>query len=477
MERPIQIYVDSVDGNDHPDNLGHDGPESLGDQRHPVMTVEKAFSLLPDHWTGTAEIIFVPRRDAYTIDTDAIYLGAPVGSEASSLVIRADGELYSRVREITATGGDAHGINFQGPIEADSLLGFVISRLNSRGEATGPAISIRGNTGASGPTDARIELQRDLAVRPTAGERFAVEGPRVTLKPTKTLNLTSHDARSPNLTLIGIEIAPEPGVGLNFLNVRAFCDTCAFKFESLPAPAKGVIFNIHSDSRIQGGNENDPARVQAGVFIHSNNPANIVRAVRGGVLGGHLTFDKVTIQVSQGGWFLPRTLEAHIASIQILTGGSAMAEPNREFDVDYSGWGTSENKARIRNSNGDGIRIFNGGSVNSPLGPINLDIFGSAGDGVRLDSGGWGFFGPSATGLTSSANNMGFGMNVWNASRAVVGTDTRLLGGIGQLALEGLTRDDAIPAGWAVFETRNWVSNDGLSLVRLNKPRRPLPLP
>ncbi|HEY3581623.1 MAG TPA: hypothetical protein VGK82_13800, partial [Pyrinomonadaceae bacterium] len=176
MERPIQIYVDNVDGNDHPDNLGHDGPESLGDQRHPVMTVGKAFSLLPDHWTGTAEIIFVPRRDAYTIDTDAIYLGAPVGSEASSLVIRADGELYSRVREITATGGDAHGINFQGPIEADSLLGFVINRLNSRGEATGPAISIRGNTGASGPTDARIELQRDLAVRPTAGERFAVEG-------------------------------------------------------------------------------------------------------------------------------------------------------------------------------------------------------------------------------------------------------------------------------------------------------------
>ena len=219
MERAVEIYVDNIDGNDH--------PETSGDQRHPVKTADKAFSLLPDHWRGTAEIIFVPRPDPYFIDTDSIYLGSPLGSEASSLVIRADGERYNRVREITATGGDSHGLNFQGLVAADSLLGLVVSRLNARGELIGPAISIRGNSGASGPTDVRLDLQRSLAVGAIAGERFAIEGPRVTLKPRRTLNLTSHDSRSPNLTLIGIEIAPEPGMGLNFLNVRAFCDTCA----------------------------------------------------------------------------------------------------------------------------------------------------------------------------------------------------------------------------------------------------------
>lgn len=469
MERAIEIYVDNEEGNDH--------PETSGDQRHPVKTADKAFSLLPDHWTGTAEIIFVPRRDPYFIETDSIYLGTPIGSEASSLVIRADGDRYSRVREITATGGDRHHITFTGPIEAESLLGHVISRLNSRGEVTGPAISIRGNTGASGPTEAQIDLQRSLAIPVTAGETFAVERPRVTLKPRRTLNLTSHDARSPNLTLIGIEFAPEAGAGLNFLNVRAFCDTCAFYFESLPpaapgTPARPVIFNVHSESRIQGGNENDPSRVQAGVFIHSNNPANIVRAVRGGVLGGHLTFENIAVQASQGGWLVPRTLEARGASIQILTGGSAIAEPNRELDVDYSGWGIRENPARIRSvANGDGLRIFNGGSVNSPLGAIHLNIFGCRGDAVRLDSGGWGFFGPNDTGLRSSSSNGGFGMNVLNASRAVIGADTLLLGDKGQLALEGVTPADAIPRGWEIFTSTNWVSNDGLSLVRLNKRR------
>jgi hypothetical protein len=194
--------------------------------------------------------------------------------------------------------------------------------------------------------------------------------------------------------------------------------------------------------------------------------------VRGGVLGGHLTFENIAVQVSQGGWFIPRSLEAHAASIQILTGGSAIAEPNRELDVDYNGWGTLENRARIRASNGDGLRILNGGSVNSPVGAINLDIFGCRGDAVRLDAGGWGFFGPTDTGLVSSATNGGFGMSVWNASRAVVGVDTFLLGDKGQLALEGITRDDAIRPGWEIFRTTNWVSNDGLSLIRLNKPRR-----
>jgi hypothetical protein len=471
MQERFQIYVDSEEGNDH--------PETSGDQRHPVRTADRAFSLLPDHWTGQAEIIFVPRSAPYDISTDSIYLGTPVGSEASSLVIRADGYPYNRVREITATGGDAHRITFDGSVAAESFIGNVVSRLNAAGEVTGPAVSIRGNTGgAIGPTGTTIDLQRSFATPVRAGERFAIEAPRVTLRPLQTLHLTSHDARSPNLTMIGIEIAPVPGAGLNFLNVRAFCDTCAFHLQTLVPPPGGlvapVIFNIHSNSRIHGGIEEHPTRGQAGVLIHSNHPANIVRAVRGGVFGGHLTFNNVTVQVSQGGWLVPRTLEARAAPIQILTGGSALAEPSRELGVSYSGWGTPENKARIRNvSNGDGLRIFNGGSVNSPLGPICLDVYGCSRDGVRLDSGGWGFFGPRSlnppseidTALTSSGpKNAVFGMHVCNAARAVVGRDTTLEGRAGQVALDGVVID----RGWLSVREAGAHSNAGLSLVRLS---------
>jgi hypothetical protein len=185
-----------------------------------------------------------------------------------------------------------------------------------------------------------------------------------------------------------------------------------------------------------------------------------------------LTFDNVTVQVSQGGWFVPRTLEARAAPIHILTGGSAMAEPIRELGVSYNGWGTAENKARIRNvTNGDGLRVFNGGSVNSPLGPINLNVFGCSRDGVRLDSGGWGFFGPldlrgtMDTGLTSSGSprNIVFGMHVCNAARAVVGRDTNLEGGAGQVALDGVVVD----RGWTAVREAGARSNAGLSLVRL----------
>ena len=462
----LQIYVDNVDGNDH--------PETAGDQRHPVRTADKAFSLLPDHWTGQAEIIFVPRNEPYDIRTDAIYLGTPVGAEASALVLRADGYPYNRVREVTAIGGNQHKIIFDGSVPAESLLGLVVSRLNDAGEVTGPAVSIRGNS--SGPTGTTIDLQRSFAAPVRAGERFAIEGPRVTLRPTRTLNISSHDGRSPNLTLIGIEIAPVPGAGLNFLNVRAVCDTCAFRLRAILPPPAGVvapvIFNVHSNSRLQGGIEENPTRGQAGVFIHSNHPANIIRAVRGGVMGGHLTFENVTVQVSQGGWFVPRTLEARAAPIQILTGGSAMAELVRELGVLYTGWGVRENKARIRNvSNGDGLRIFNGGSVNSPLGPIHLDVYGCSRDGVRLDSGGWGFFGPRSfdsnivdTGLTSSGSaNTQFGMNVCNAAQAVVGRDTSLLGGAGQVALDNVS----VELGWAEIRSFGSRSNAG-SLVRLS---------
>lgn len=467
MPERIQIYVDNVDGNDH--------PATAGDQRHPVRTADKAFSLLPDHWPGQAEIIFVPRPGFYDINTDSIYLGTPVGSEASSLVIRVDGYPYNRVHEITATAGSAHQIVFEADVTAESLLGLVVSRLNAAGEVTGPAVSIRGNT--AGPTGVTIDLQRSFTTPVRAGERFAIEGPRVTLRPLRTLHVSSHDARSPNLTLIGIEIAPVPGAGLNFLNVRAHCDTCAIHLRNVPPPPGGVvtpaICNIHSNSRIHGGIEEHPTRGQAGVFIRSNHPANIVRAVRNGVLGGHLTFENVTVQVSQGGWFVPRTLEARAAPIQILTGGSALAELVREPGGPYTGWGTEENKARIRDvSTGDGLRIFNGGSVNSPLGPINLDVYGCSRDGVRLDSGGWGFFGPRSldprmadTGLTSRApGNRVFGMNVCNAARAVVGRDTSLNGRAGQVALDGVVVD----RGWTAIVEAGARSNAGLSLVRLS---------
>ena len=466
MPERIQIYVDNVDGNDH--------PETAGDQRHPVRTADKAFSLLPDHWTGEAEVIFVPRPGPYEINSDSIYLGTPVGSEASSLVIRVDGYPYNRVHEVTATGGNAHRIIFDGDVAAESLIGYVVSRLNAAGEVTGAAVSIRGNS--TGPTGVTIDLQRSFSTPVRAGERFAIEGPRVTLRPQRTLHISSHDGRSPNLTLIGIEIAPVPGAGLNFLNVRAQCDTCAFHLQTVLPPPGGavapVIFNVHTNSRIQGGIEEHPTRGQAGVFIHSNHPANIVRAVRGGVLGGHLTFDSVTVQVSQGGWFVPRTLEARASPIQILTGGSAMAELSRELGVGYTGWGTEENKARIRNvSNGDGLRIFNGGSVNSPLGPIHLDVYGCSRDGVRLDSGGWGFFGPRSldplnridTGLTSRPPGNGvFGMNVCNAARAVVGRDTSLEGRAGQVALDNVVID----LGWETVRSSGSRSNAG-SLVRI----------
>jgi hypothetical protein len=465
MPERIQIYVDNVDGNDH--------PETAGDQRHPVRTADKAFSLLPDHWTGQAEIIFVPRPSPYDINTDSIYLGTPVGSEASALVIRADGYPYSRIREVTATGGDAHRIIFDGAVAAESLLGNAVSRLNAAGEVTGPAVSIRGNS--AGPTGATIDLQRSFAAPVRVGERFAIEGPRVTLRPLRTLNISSHDGRALNLTLIGIEIAPLPGAGLNFLNVRALCDTCAFHLQTVLPPTGGtvtpVIFNVHTNSRIQGGVEEHPTRGQAGVLIRSNDPANIVRAVRGGVFGGHLTFDNVTVQVSQGGWFVPRTLEARAAPIQILTGGSALAELSRELGVSYTGWGTPENKARIRNvSNGDGLRISNGGSVNSPLGPINLEVYGCSRDGIRLDSGGWGFFGPRDTrgtidtGLASrSPKNAVFGMNICNAARVVVGRDTSLEGRAGQVALDSVVID----LGWETIRSSGVRESAG-SLVRMS---------
>src|SRR6185295_9517155 len=206
-----------------------------------------------------------------------------------------------------------------------------------------------------------------------------------------------------------------------------------------------------------------PSREQAGIFIHSNTHQNLVRVVRGGVLGGHLTLENLVVQVSKDGWFIPKSLEAKGAPIHILSGGAAIAERSKEGDAVYTGWGASLNRARIRGvvtfgadggePDGDGMRLLNG-SVNSPLGPINLDIFGCNRDGIRLDGGSWGFFGPAPrttpnthgdTGLTTTGSlNGGFGMNVLNASRAIVGADISLTGNLGDVALDGIDERSAV---------------------------------
>src|SRR5207253_9932196 len=136
---------------------------------------------------------------------------------------------------------------------------------------------------------------------------FVMQRPNIPLALTQTLNLTSHDARSLNLTLIGLTITPTPlaTADLNLFNVRAQCDTCEFYFP------RGAL-NVHTNSRIQGGIKQvdlspnlNSLRAQAGVFISGNSQQNLVQAVRGGVLGGYLTFKTITARVSQGGTFVP----------------------------------------------------------------------------------------------------------------------------------------------------------------------------
>lgn len=455
----ILIHVDNVTGQDN-----HDGIHQ------PVATAERAFSLLPPYWHGRAEIIFEPTGRTYSIEQKAFYIGMPIGPEASPLVIR--GAYRTDLTVVAAADSSGDEVRIAGGMSADELIGTVLTRVSGTGSPVGTAISIRGNSAES------ISLQRSIGAV-ARNEAFQVERPAVLLEPQQTLNLTSHDGRSPNVVLIGIKIAPLPGQGLNLLNVRALCDTCEIEFtrEAVPTDRQWFTGNIHTDSRIQGGIEDasiapelDSLRSQAGVYIHGSHPLDTLRVVRNSILGGHLTFKRMTVLVSQNSTFVPSSLEALESPIQILAGGFALGQPS---------WGTATNKARIRNANGDGLRLSSGASMNSTLGPIHLDVYGCSRDGIRLDMGSWASFGAPGgpAGLvTTGPPNRKFGMNVRNASRALVGSDAALArvppaaaarpltGDGGNVALD----DSEVAGGWLTV-LGAWQSNAGLSLVRVNK--------
>ena len=464
MQDNIQIYVDPH---------GHNDSNNAGSQANPVQTADKAFSMLPPSWRGSAEIIFAPGD--YEIETDAISFGMPIGPDASPLVIRGP---YDDLFTITAqAGSDENKVVTTLDVPAEQLVGAVLTRLSGAGSPTGHAVSIRGNT--AGPT-VEISLQQPIG-RVEAGNTFVIQRPAVILRPTKALNLTSHDGRSPNLSLIGIKFEPAAGAGLNLLNVRAQCDTCEFSLHKSPPgvdPAVFPILFVHTNARIHGGLELPdlspglPSRKQAGAYIHSDNPQNVVWATRGGIFGGHLTFRDITVRVSQGGNLVPHSFEALSAPVQILTGGSGLAQVNR--DTGQTGWGTAANKARIRNVAGDGLRVFNGGALNSALGAIHLDISGCTGDGIRLDMGSTASFGPPGgkDGLvTKGANNGKFGLNVRNASKALIGSDdprdNRDRGPKGGDAFGDVTLEDE-PSRLRWSDVRLPLSNAGMSLVRFN---------
>jgi hypothetical protein len=459
MSEDILIHVDNTVGSD----------ANPGTRSSPLATADEAFRRLPPYWHGRAEIVFAVTYRDYPVTTDAVYLGMPVGPEASPLVIRGG---YDNLFVFRAADGTGDNVISTIDVPEDKLIGAVLTRLTGGGSPAGTAISIRGND--AGP-NSKIWLQRTMGPV-VSGDTFRVQRPAVTLAPVETLNLTSHDERSLNLTLVGIRFAPTPGAGINLFNVCAQCDTCELALRN----AAGFI---HTGSRIQGGIEDGSLapglcgqRGQAGVYIHSNEASDLFSAVRGGILGGHLTFQTVNVRVSQGGVFAPQSLEALAAPVHILAGGSALAQLS---------WGTPTNRARIRNvfsvsrtgePEGDGLRVFNGGALNSPLGPINLDIYGCNRDGVRLDVGATASFcAPgAATGLvTSGALNGGFGMNVRNASRALVGGDTALKGGDGRevalddVAVEGVV-ERVTRRGWAAVTPETPRHNEGLSLVRRN---------
>lgn len=456
----VLIYVDNVNGKD----------TDPGTQHNPVETAGEAFRHLPPFWYGRAEIIFAATGRDYPLTTDAVFFGTPIGPEASPLVIRGE---YAE--ELVTPAADSSGdeVSITTGFDRDRLIGSVLAR-TSDGGWFGVASSIRGNS--EGP-NSTISLQRNMGdISRTA--RLAVQRPAVKLSPARTLSLTSHDGRSPNLTLIGIEIAPEPGAGLNLLNVRAQCDTCWFSFRKLTVEGSTTspTFYVHTNSRVQGGIEGVelspelPERPQAGAYINGDDASCVVWAARGGILGGHLTFKTITVRVSQGGAFVPKSLEGLASPVHILTGGTALGEKE--------GWGTTANKARIRGveatAGGDGLRVFNGGSIHSPLAPINLDIYGCQRDGIRLDMGSTASFGPPGgrTGLVTSdaANlNRGFGMNVRNASRALIGTDTALKGNgpNHDVALDD-GRVDSDRAAWSAITPNNPLRNAGMAIVRLN---------
>lgn len=489
MLEDVFIYVDNIRGKDN----------KPGTQNNPLETADEAFRRLPTSWHKRAEIIFSPTGIDYPIVTDAVYFGAPIGPEASSLIIR--GGYVERLR-VTATGGTRDEIAAAPgtDIPADDLIGKVLTRLSPAGDPIGPPVLIRGNSEARAATGWSILLQRSLDAPARSGEIFSIQQPAVKLVPNplpagaapapgQALTMISHDGRSPNLRLIGLEIAPVRGVGLNLINVRAMCDTCEFHLRRYvpppPARATAATLFVHTDARLQGGSEvATEVRAQAGVYIHSDHLDNAVWAIRAGVLAGHLTFQNINIRASQGGVFVPKSLEALNSPVRIMAGGSALAE--------IGGWGTYANKARIRNVTGadpDGLRVSNGGWIQSPLAPIHLDVFGCQRDGIHLDGGSSASFGQPAgeCGLvTSGAPNVRFGMNVRNASRALIGSDaasatvpgvtgpTPLTGAAGrQVAIDGRIAPDgsvvgAIPGGWSASELSGPGYFSAGSLVKQN---------
>lgn len=482
----IQIYVNNITGDDSND----------GSQDHPLATADEAFRRLPPFWHGSAEIVFINTDRVYPIATSAVALGTPIGPDASPLVIRGAYDTVVELEEARVLdSGNRVEVNMPDwAPDPDRLIGAVLTRSDATREfglidLLTPRIptssSIRGNT----PTT--IYLQRRIDPEPETAT-ILVQRPAVTLQPLVTLTLTSHDAgRSPNLTMIGVKIAPWRGAGLNLINVRVQCDTCEFFLPRVPPDFGSTISQIfvHSDSRINGGIEMSnlspglSSRGQAGVFIHSDDHRNMIWASRGGIISGHVTFDQITVRISQGGVFTPSSLEARAAPIQILSGGSAIAQPS---------WGTERNKARIRNvpanagllppspgvpaTGGIGLRVYNG-SIASILAPIHLDIYGCQGDGIRLDQCSVASFGPPGgdTGLvTSGEPNYGVGMNIRNASRALVGRDANgspdrrgLRGNNGREGTEAHVKlDDGDPFTWDTLGGQR--STPGMSLVRIN---------
>jgi hypothetical protein len=431
QETDIKIYVDNQFGSDSFDIFETGSPRTTaGSQRDPVRTADRAFALLPPTWSGSAEIIFAATGLDYPITTNSVSLGQPVGA-GKPLVIRG---AYSDQVVYAAKDGAGHEVNITDYVSADQFLGAVLTRVGREDNAPfGPAIAIRGNTAE---TNSRILLHADFG-SVYRHQMFAVQRPGVRLVPNDTLNLTSHDGRSPNLTFIGIEIAPAAGKGLNFLNVRAQFDTCAISL-SRELPTVPVTCNVHTNSHLIGGIEDaelspglrsfsgENFRAQAGLLVHSSHQADIIWANNGSAMSRHLSFRRITVRASLGGRFSPRTLEALEAPIRIMAGG---------LGVSITGWGTASNKARIRNvanitggDPGDGLRVTDGGSIRS-VAPLHLDIYGCARDGIHLDGGAEGSFGPvggNAGLVTTGPVNGRFGMNVRNGSRAFVGADAAI---------------------------------------------------
>ena len=441
----LKIYVDNVRGTDRFDNFNDGSPRTTaGTQADPVATADRAFALLPPSWSGGAQIIFAATGRDYPIRSSSVSFGQPVGT-GTPLVIRGG---FSDQLVYAAVAGSGHEVVITDRIPADQLLGAVLTRVNWEDNLPhGPAIAIRGNTEEA---NSRILLHDNFG-EVGRYDMLMVQRPAVRLVPRDTLNLTSHDGRSPNLTFIGIEIAPAAGKGLNFLNVRAQFDTCAISLSrESELSTVPVVCQVHTNSHLIGGIENvelspevrigypgavrgENPRAKAGLYVRSSHQSDLIWANNGSALSGHLTFRQITVRASLNGRLSPKTLEAFQAPIRIMAGG---------LGVSLNGWGTASNKGRIRNvantggDPGDGLRVSDGGSIGS-LGPLHLDIYGCGRDGIHLDRGSVGSFGPlggDAGLVTTVTANHRFGMNVRNGSRAFVGRDAASAGVTGRPA-------------------------------------------